>query len=396
MNIQNKLKPVAVVLGGYVNGYSIIQELSDKEIDNIVLLHYPNQLAASSGLVTECIEIEPKKISIKTALNKINEKYDYLVLFPTDDVQLELLNELKNELLEFCFLPFNSENLISNSSKLVQYEWCEKLGIPYPKTKKLETDKDFFELKSFLFPLIIKPTQRKDMVLDVFRSLNIESLEDLEKQKKFLKSFISKGVSFIASEIIPGSSSGSIFAYTAYRDNNGTIINSWIGKKVNQYPDDYGVFSSASNVAPLIIEEQGRVLVEGMDLFGIVEPEFKYDPRDGKYKLMEVNLRSMMWHRMGALSGVFLQYTQWLDALNKEIPRYIQKQDKVIHLVYLKYEFFNLVSRAKYLNFFWNALRGGDQNHFALTGSSDWKPFLTDSIQMIKGGLGRILRRVRT
>ena len=64
---------------------------------------------------------------------------------------------------------------------------------------------------------------------------------------------------------------------------------------------------------------QGRKLLNGMDIKGIAQPEFKYDFRDQKYKLMEINLRSMMWHRVGNLSGVNLQYSQYLDALGEKV-----------------------------------------------------------------------------
>jgi len=63
---------------------------------------------------------------------------------------------------------------------------------------------------------------------------------------------------------------------------------------------------------------QGRTLLNGMDIKGIAQPEFKYDSRDKKYKLTEINLRSMMWHKMGNLSGVDLHYSQYLDALGKK------------------------------------------------------------------------------
>ena len=89
-----------------------------------------------------------------------------------------------------------------------------------------------------------------------------------------------------------------------------------------------------------------------MDIKGIAEPEFKYNSRDKKYKLMEINLRSMMWHRVGNLSGVNLQYAQYLDALGKNVNPQIQVKNKDIHFIYLNHEIINLILRRKYLPIF--------------------------------------------
>ena len=64
-----------------------------------------------------------------------------------------------------------------------------------------------------------------------------------------MENHLDSGIKFLASEIIPGGEN-CIYAYVAYRDMNGKILNEWTGKKLAQYPDDFGVFASASNEAP--------------------------------------------------------------------------------------------------------------------------------------------------
>jgi D-aspartate ligase len=43
--------------------------------------------------------------------------------------------------------------------------------------------------------------------------------------------------------------------------------------------------------------------------------EFKRDPRDGGYKLMEVNARHWLWHSLAAACGVNLSYVAYRDAI---------------------------------------------------------------------------------
>ncbi len=387
-------KNCAVILGGYVNGYSIIQELHEQGVEHIALLHYGNQVASYSKKLTLILKISKKKEDLLLNLKKINEKFEKLVIFPTDDHQLEQLHELHDQLQSFCFLPFNKTNLNAALDKFVQYEFCEQLGVPYPKTISINTQSDASQLDRLPFPILIKPNKREDLNSNVFRSLLVHSDSELDKAKMKLKKYMEQGFTFLASECIPGHTNGTIYAYTAYRSpNSKKIENEWVGRKLTQYPSDYGVFSSASNEAPAIIMEQGRKLVKGMDLYGICEPEFKWDPRDGKYKLMEINLRSMMWHRTGNLAGVYLQYTQWCDAI--KIPINKQAQQKImVKFSYLKHEMINLLVRKRYYKYFKGNLRGAT---LALWDRKDPLPFVIDQfytiIEFVKVFIKKIIRR---
>lgn len=227
--------------------------------------------------------------------------------------------------------------------------------------------------------------------IDVFRNFLIKDENHLAEFRLKIVEPISEGVSFLASEIIPGNGNN-IYAYVGYRSKKGVILNEWIGKKLAQFPDDFGVFSSGSNEAPEIVREQGRKLLEGMNLFGIAEPEFKYDHRDGKYKLMEVNLRSMMWHRVGNLSGVNLQYTQWLDALGMKTEKQRQELTRKIHFVYLQYEILNLLGRKSYWKTFRYNLLKGDEVFFAELQRKDIFPFLYTITITILRALKRCLK----
>ncbi|MCU4377712.1 hypothetical protein [Acinetobacter haemolyticus] len=374
----------ALVLGGYINGYSIVRELKDEGVDKVWLFDYGTSITRYSNKILGVTAINKTADSLKKALFKLKESFDYIVCYPTDDIQLELLLELEEDISDFCFLPFNCSNLKKCLDKSIQYQFCEKLGIPYPKTEEIRKTSDFNNLDNLIFPIIIKPNTRKDMTTSVFRSLYLENISDFDVNKRNIKSYLDQGVEFLASEFIPGDDT-LIYAYTGYRSKQGEILNEWIGKKLTQFPDAFGVFSSASNEAPDIILDQGRTLLNGLDLYGIAEPEFKYDKRDGQYKLMEINLRSMMWHRVGNLSNVKLQYTQWNDAIGFPIEKYQQNRDQIIHFVYMKHEILNLLSRWGYLKFFIKNIFTQNSRYFAVLNFKDMKPFFIDLLKYPRG-----------
>ncbi|RPJ70296.1 MAG: hypothetical protein EHM20_15570 [Alphaproteobacteria bacterium] len=221
--------------------------------------------------------------------------------------------------------------------------------------------------------------------------MKIDRPEEFKKIRSEMESYLDRGIEFLASEVIPGDDS-CLYAYVAYRDMTGTILNEWTGKKLAQYPDSFGVFSSASNEAPEEVRIQGRALLNGMDIKGIAEPEFKYDSRDEKYKLMEINLRSMMWHRVGNLSGVNLQYTQYLNALGKNVNPQIQVKNKDIHFIYLNHEIINLILRRKYLRKFKKNLWDSTESYIAVYDKKDINPFLKDIVDIPKLFIRRFMR----
>jgi len=387
------MNTLALVLGGHVNGYSIVKELYEEGVNDIALFDYGRSLARYSNKVNYCTKINKTSEGLLSELLKLNQKYDYIVLFPTDDLQLENLSSIYDQIQEFCYIPFNQENILKCLDKSYQYEICEKNDIPYPKTVNIRNAYDLDHIEELTFPLLIKPSIRKDLYIDVFRNIYIENINIYEKEKQSLIDYIHKGVEFLVSEFIPGDDTN-IYAYTCFRSNEGDILNGWAGKKLTQYPDNYGVFCSASNESPDVVEAQGKALVDALNIYGIAEPEFKYDARDGKYKLMEVNLRSMMWHRIGNISGVCLQKTQFNYAINKPIEHYIQDKSQSIHLVLMLHEIPNLISRKGYWQFFKNNVFGGDKRVWAIFEASDIKPFIYSLYLLSRLSVSLCLKRL--
>ena len=373
----------AVVLGGYVNGYNIIRELHENGVENIILLDTENSLAKYSNKIKFAKKIDKSHNSLLEILKDFEKKKYYCILYPTDDLFIENIKEIYDHIKDFCFIPFNCENLNQSISKSIQYTFCQENNIPSPKFRNLENLKSLKHIHDLTFPVLIKPDKR-DKLLDDFRNLYLKNLDDFYRNNDKIKKLLQSGHNLLATEVIPGDDSN-IYAYVAYRSKNGNIYNDWIGKKLNQYPNNFGVFSSASNDAPNIIRKQGRKLVNKMNLTGICEPEFKYDHRDRQYKLMEINLRSMMWHRVGSLSGVKIHLTQYQDAIGQPVQRYSQVLDERIHFIYMKHELINLFFRKGYLKSFIYNVFGSKNKFFAVFDFKDIRPFLYDIFSIMKG-----------
>lgn len=388
-----KANSCALVLGGHVNGYSIVKELYEQGITEIALFDPGRSLARYSNKVKYRAVIDKKSETLLNALKKLHQHYDYIVPFPTDDLQLENLHTIYDEVSNFCYMPFNRDTLLDASDKFYQYQTCEKIGVPYPKTVNAKSVSDLESIDGLTFPLLIKPSTRKDLTVDVFRTLYLETEADYLNAKSNLTEKIAKGVEFVISEYILGDDTN-MYIYTCFRSLEGVILNEWIGKKLTQYPDNYGVFCSASNEAPEAVLIQGRKLVEALNAYGIVEPEFKYDARDGCYKLMEVSLRSSMPHRVGNISGVKLQETQFKYATGQDIITYHQELNERRHFVLMLHEIPNLIARKGYWKHFKHNVWGGQKRVWAIFEWRDIKPFLLSMLLLSKISVKSIISRL--
>jgi predicted ATP-grasp superfamily ATP-dependent carboligase len=51
----------------------------------------------------------------------------------------------------------------------------------------------------------------------------------------------------------------------------------------------------------------------------MAEVEFKFDPRDGKYKILDVNPRPWAWHRLSKAAGADFAYLLWKQKVGLEV-----------------------------------------------------------------------------
>ena len=62
------------------------------------------------------------------------------------------------------------------------------------------------------------------------------------------------------------------------------------------------------------------VFLRSLNYTGLVEIEFMQDPRDGRFKLIDVNPRIWTWHALGLAAGVNFALAPWQHATGQVIP----------------------------------------------------------------------------
>ena len=122
-------------------------------------------------------------------------------------------------------------------------------------------------------------------------------------------------------EVVPGGDK-ELYTVGSYLDREGRALGIFSGRKLRQTPRSRklvprGVGSCRHGEAvwvPELVEDSLRLL-EICDFTGISQVEFKRDPRNGSYKLMEINPRLWMWHTLSAACGVNLPHIAYLDLI---------------------------------------------------------------------------------
>jgi D-aspartate ligase len=128
-------------------------------------------------------------------------------------------------------------------------------------------------------------------------------------------------------EYIPGPPSCHYFV-EGFRDYTGTIRGMLARQRLRMFPLDLGnsslMISVALDVVAPAVEDITRLL-ERLSYRGVFSAEFKKDPRDGQFKILEVNARPWWYVEFAARCGIDVCVMDYRDALGlpiQTVPEY--------------------------------------------------------------------------
>jgi predicted ATP-grasp superfamily ATP-dependent carboligase len=169
------------------------------------------------------------------------------------------------------------------------------------------------------YPVILKPAySRSYNRFTASKAWRIDDREQLLARYEEAKTLVDPGALMIQ-ELIPGGGE-SQFSYTALC-KGGRPIASLTARRARQIPMDFGRASTfVETVHDTATSEAAVRLIATLRYTGIVEVEFKRDPRDGKLKLLDINPRVWGWHSLCGSAGVDYPYLLWLLTMGELIP----------------------------------------------------------------------------
>jgi D-aspartate ligase len=201
--------------------------------------------------------------------------------------------------------------------KRLTYRRAADLGIDFPQSYEPRDLEAVRELDC-RFPVILKPAFRYGA--DAFTQAKAWRADDrvtlLELYRK--ASALIGADAVIVQEWVPGTGSTQ-FSYAGLWER-GAPLGTLVARRTRQHPIDFGRSSTfVETVKNPRVEELACRFLKSLDYSGVVEVEFKYNAREDRYKLLDVNGRFWTWCALGELAGVDFPTLAWRQALGETI-----------------------------------------------------------------------------
>jgi D-aspartate ligase len=309
-----------VVEVAWVNGLAAIRSLGRRGLRVLALDHRPYALGFRSRYAEPRLAPDPldDENGFVTALRTLAEETDdVLPVFPTHDEHVNAIARHADLLAERYRFPFPSWEVLERiQSKRHQLETAESVGVPVPRTFYPRSVEEAHAAGEQLgFPLIVKPSAnvgfRRSHKRQLFRC---ESAAELQTAYEAAVSYEP-----MVQELIPGGAE-EMYTLGSYLDRDGQALGLFSGRKLSQTRGYMGSARVGEAIWVEEVVENGLALLRALGFRGISQVEVMRDPRDGLYKLLEVNPRLWQWHSLAAACGVDLPYIAYRDLVGDPLP----------------------------------------------------------------------------
>ena len=313
--------PGALVIGGDYQGLGIVRSLGRHGVP-ICVVDDEHSISRFSRYATYGIRV-PDLRKADVAVETILDVGKCLglegwVLFPTRDELVAALSLRKSVISEFFRVPTPNWDVIQWMwDKWNTYRLAKELNIPIPNTWLAATESDL-EGISAAFPLALKPSVKEHFFYATkAKAWRADTRADLRQLFRRANELAGPG-RILIQDLIPGNGANQ-FAYCAFF-KNGKAVGSMVTRRLRQHPHEFGRASTYVETIDLpALETLSERFLRAIDYYGLVEVEYKLDPRDGQFKLLDVNPRTWGYHTLGRSAGVDFTYLLYADQLGTSV-----------------------------------------------------------------------------
>jgi D-aspartate ligase len=303
----------AIVLGLHVNGLGVLHSLVRHDVPVIGLDDRPRQIGFRSRYGRKLVCPSPQRAADKLVEfmlelgRSIGSRW---VLLPTNDEFTEFVSRHREALAPyFAFAVPTLETIGELFDKWRFYRLAQRHGVAAPVTACPRSAAELVVVcERMPFPCLLKPvvTTLWKGVSDA-KAVEVRSASELHRRYQEL----SRGRGdLVIQEVIPGRDD-LVYFYFAYYDGRGLPQSEFTARKIRQYPPQYGSTSLAESLWVPRVAELSRTLLQSIGYRGLVDVEFKKDPRDDCFKIIEINPRIGLQHQLAARVGADLPFTAY-------------------------------------------------------------------------------------
>lgn len=251
-----------------------------------------------------------------------------VVLYPTGDPTVVLFSKARDELSAYYhYVMPDHDTVVELLTKDGLDHAAVRCGIPAPRTVTPSDRADVEAAAGALtFPVILKPVESHDwkapdVVELIGYGTKIVHCSGRDALLAHYDRIAAVNPRLIVQEFIPGDDRRLVYA-CFYIGRDGEPLGLFQGRKCRVLPPGSGSASYVEAMHDPRLTEVCLELLRGVGYRGLGGLEFKLDPRDDTYKLIEFNVRFGLWDALGARCGVNLARMAYRDALGLPVaPR---------------------------------------------------------------------------
>jgi D-aspartate ligase len=306
----------AVVIGGDYQGLGIVRSLGRRGIP-VCVVDNEHSVSRFSRYTRDFVRVPDLRDERKTVdtLLDVGERMGLRgwVLYPTRDETVAAISRYRSELVKIFKVPTPDWSSVQWAwDKRNSYQMAQELGIPTPATHYPEDVDQLSALDGHEPPFAIKPAIKEHFIYATkAKAWCANSHAELRTLFQKAAALVPRG-EVMVQELIPGGGSQQ-FSYCAFF-RNGRPVGKMVTRRRRQHPLQFGRASTyVETVDVPVIEELSERFLRAIDYYGLVEVEYKLDPRDSQYKLLDVNARTWGYHSLGARAGLDFSYMLFCD-----------------------------------------------------------------------------------
>jgi predicted ATP-grasp superfamily ATP-dependent carboligase len=240
-------------------------------------------------------------------------------LYPTHDEAVALVarhHEMLSEHFKVTTPPWDM--LQWAYDKRLTHALADRIGIAHAWTR-YPRDAAAVATLECAFPVILKPAVKHlTNPFTLARAWRADDRRQLIERYAEACQLVPSDVIMIQ-ELIPGGGETQ-FSFAAICAQ-GRSLASLVARRIRQYPVEFGRGSTfVETVDDPAIEQLARRLLAEIGYTGLVEVEFKRDPRTGEPKLLDINARTWGWHTLGRRVGIDFPFLAWQLMRGAAIP----------------------------------------------------------------------------
>ncbi len=312
---SSKLPPAVVAVMSY-SGLAVARSLGRRGIKVYGLANSDNEVGMTSRYITPVVipDLLSSEDNTVDHLVGLAKKLDEpAVIFPTGDAIILPLSRHRDTLRRYYRFTIpdhdTAEKLISKAGLS---EIIAERNIPGPRSETVNSPDDFqAAIQNISYPVLMKPIYSASWYLSKMVELigvrKVIICDSVDELGRWYEKVSRVDPRVVLQELIPGDDDCLYYA-CGYFNSDGKLEAIFAGQKLRLTPIHFGSASFVKSVYDEKLFQVTTDLLAPLGYRGLFGVEFKKDPRDGIYKIIEVNVRWGLWDGMAARCGIDLAY----------------------------------------------------------------------------------------